>query len=110
TKPEPSLAETTTVPFNEWKKRQFVLVLVPTRELCEQVQENAMKFLEGTGMSSVAVYGGTTYEKQVSALKAGVEFVVATPGRFIDLFKEHVADLGLVRAVIFDEADRMFDM
>jgi superfamily II DNA/RNA helicase len=109
-KPDPSVADSPTVPFNEWKKKQYVLVLVPTRELCEQVQENAKSFLQDTGFHSVSVYGGTTYDKQVAALKGGVEFVVATPGRFIDLYKEHVADLGLVRAIIFDEADRMFDM
>jgi ATP-dependent RNA helicase RhlB len=108
--PDPATAESETVPFTEWKKKQYCLVLVPTRELCEQVQENAEKFLAGTGFKSVSIYGGTTYEKQVAALKEGVEFVIATPGRFIDLYKEHVADLGLVRAVAFDEADRMFDM
>ncbi len=110
TNPDPSVADSDTVPFVDWKKKQFILVLVPTRELAEQVQENAMMFLEGTGMSSVSIYGGTTYEKQIAGLKQGVEFVIATPGRFIDLYKEHVADLGLVRAVVFDEADRMFDM
>lgn len=108
--PDPSVADSPTAPFNEWKQKQFVLVLVPTRELCEQVQENAKSFLENTGFHSVSVYGGTTYDKQIAALKQGVEFVIATPGRFIDLYKEHVADLSLVRAVIFDEADRMFDM
>ncbi len=108
--PDPSVAESETVAFPEWKKKQYCLVLVPTRELCEQVQENAIKFLEGTGLKSVSIYGGTTYEKQVAGLKEGVEFVIATPGRFIDLYKEHVADLGLIRAVAFDEADRMFDM
>lgn len=109
-KPDPTVAESPTVPFTEWKKKHYVLVLVPTRELCEQVQENATKFLADTGMRSVSIYGGTTYDKQIAALKNGVEFVIATPGRFIDLYKDHVADLGLVRAVIFDEADRMFDM
>ncbi|MBX3021037.1 MAG: DEAD/DEAH box helicase [Bdellovibrionales bacterium] len=109
-KPDPATAESETVPFNEWKKKQFVLVLVPTRELAEQVQDISTKLLEGTGLSSVSIYGGTTYEKQVAALKNGVEFVVATPGRLIDLYKEHVCDLGLVRAIVFDEADRMFDM
>lgn len=99
-----------TVPFVEWKKRQFVLVLVPTRELAEQVQESAEKFLEGTGYTSVSIYGGTSYDKQIAGFKNGAEFVIATPGRLIDLYKEHVADLGQVRAVIFDEADRMFDM
>ena len=109
-KPDAATAESETQAFNEWKKRQFVLILVPTRELCEQVQEIAQKLLEGTGFSSVSIYGGTTYDKQVAALKGGVEFVIATPGRLIDLYKEHVADLGLVRGIVFDEADRMFDM
>jgi ATP-dependent RNA helicase RhlB len=110
TKPDETVKDSPTVEFPEWKKKQYNLVLVPTRELAEQVFENAEKFLEGTDMKAVSVYGGTTYEKQVGALKSGVEFVIATPGRFIDLYKEHVADLGLVRAVVFDEADRMFDM
>jgi ATP-dependent RNA helicase RhlB len=109
-KPDPAVADSETVPFPEWTKRQYVLVLVPTRELAEQVQENAVQFLANTGMSSVAVYGGTSYEKQTAAMKAGVEFVIATPGRLIDLYKEHIVDLGLIRAIIFDEADRMFDM
>ena len=109
-KPDESVAASPTVAFTEWKKKQYILCLVPTRELAEQVFENAEKFLAGTDIKAVSVYGGTTYEKQVGALKAGVEFVIATPGRFIDLHKEHVADLGLVRAVVFDEADRMFDM
>jgi len=108
--PEGLASETETVPFNEWKKKQYCLILVPTRELAEQVQENAQRFLENTGMRSVSIYGGTSYEKQIEALKEGVEFVIATPGRLIDLYKEHLADLGLVRAVVFDEADRMFDM
>lgn len=110
TRPEPSVAESETVAFPEWKKKNFILVLVPTRELCEQVQENARSFTENTGIDSVSIYGGTTYENQIAALKDGVEIVIATPGRFIDLYKDHVADLNMVRAVIFDEADRMFDM
>ncbi|MGE3681569.1 MAG: DEAD/DEAH box helicase [Bdellovibrionales bacterium] len=109
-KPEESIQESETLAFNEWKKKHYILVLVPTRELAEQVFENAKKFVEGTGLGCTSVYGGTTYEKQVQALKQGVEFVIATPGRLIDLYKEHVADLGLVRAIVFDEADRMFDM
>ena len=54
--------------------------------------------------------GGTSYEPQKKALSAGVQFVIATPGRLIDLYKEHVIDLKQVRAIVFDEADRMFDM
>ena len=96
--------------FADWKKRQFILILVPTRELAEQVYTNAIKFLEGTKLSAVSIYGGTSYDTQKRALNQGVEFVIATPGRLIDLFKEHLVDLRQVRAVVFDEADRMFDM
>lgn len=109
-KPDEAVAGSETEPFVEWKKKHFILILVPTRELCEQVQEIAGKLLANTGLSSVSIYGGTTYDKQVAALKAGVEFVVATPGRLIDLYKEHQCDLGMVRGIVFDEADRMFDM
>ncbi len=96
--------------FTNWQPRNFILILVPTRELAEQVQANAASFTKGTELSSVAVYGGTSYEKQKSAFEKGVEFVIATPGRLIDLYKENVVDLKQVRAVVFDEADRMFDM
>ncbi len=96
--------------FPDWKPKQFVLVLVPTRELADQVEKIAQTLLMGTDLQSVAVYGGTSYDKQVPAFRKGAELVVATPGRLMDLFKEHVADLSLVRAVVFDEADRLFDM
>lgn len=96
--------------FNNWEPRNFILILVPTRELAEQVQTNTQAFTKGTQLRSVAVYGGTSYDKQKAAFESGVEFVIATPGRLIDLYKEHFVDLKQVRAVIFDEADRMFDM
>lgn len=96
--------------FKNWKRNQFILILVPTRELAEQVQENIIKFCEGTSLKGFAIYGGTGYDKQKEALRDGVEFIVATPGRLIDLFKEHLVDLKQVRAIVFDEADRMFDM
>ena len=108
--PDAGTADSPTVAFPEWKRKQFILILVPTRELAEQVQDIAGKLLEGTELRSVSIYGGTTYDKQIAALKDGVEFVIATPGRLIDLYKEHVCDLGMVRAIVFDEADRMFDM
>ena len=96
--------------FGEWKALNFVLILVPTRELAEQVYDNVVKLSEESGLRGVAVYGGTAYEKQKDAFKSGVEFVVATPGRLIDLYKENFVDLKQVRAIVFDEADRMFDM
>src|SRR6185312_12077829 len=96
--------------FPEWRPQNFVLILVPTRELAEQVYENIQKLGEASGLRGFAIYGGTGYDKQKEAVKSGVEFVVATPGRLIDLYKEHVVDLKQVRAIVFDEADRMFDM
>ncbi|MES2963814.1 MAG: DEAD/DEAH box helicase, partial [Bdellovibrionota bacterium] len=96
--------------FPDWRPNQFVLVLVPTRELCEQVYESAIKFKGESELRAVSIYGGVSYEKQKEGLRNGVEFVIATPGRLIDLFKEHLVDLKQVRAIVFDEADRMFDM
>ena len=96
--------------FENWRSGNFCLVLVPTRELAEQVRENIQQLGTLAGMTSVAVYGGMSYEPQKKALNRGVNFVIATPGRLIDLYKEHVVDLNQVRAIIFDEADRMFDM
>ncbi len=96
--------------IKDWKNNHFVMILVPTRELAEQVQENIQKFGKDCGLRSFAIYGGTGYEKQKEALRNGVEFIVATPGRLIDLYKENLLDLKQVRAVVFDEADRMFDM
>lgn len=96
--------------FEKWKKGNFILVLVPTRELAEQVSDNVKKFSKDLDIGVAAIYGGTSYDKQKGLIKEGVEFVVATPGRLIDLYKEHELDLGQVRGVIFDEADRMFDM
>jgi ATP-dependent RNA helicase RhlB len=78
--------------------------------LAEQVYENAIKFVGDSGLRAVAIYGGVSYDKQKEGLRNGVEFVIATPGRLIDLFKEHLVDLKQVRGVVFDEADRMFDM
>lgn len=96
--------------FKDWKPQNFVLILVPTRELAEQVQDNVLKYGLDSGLRGFAIYGGTGYDKQKEALKNGVEFIVATPGRLIDLYKEHLVDLKQVRAIVFDEADRMFDM
>jgi superfamily II DNA/RNA helicase len=96
--------------FADWRNRHFILILVPTRELAEQVQQNADQLLKETGLKACSIYGGTGYEKQIENVKNGAEFVVATPGRLIDLYKEHHIDLKQVRAVVFDEADRMFDM
>ncbi len=96
--------------FKNWLPISQVLILVPTRELADQIHENVLKISAGTGIKSHPVYGGTGYDKQKEALKSGLQFIVSTPGRLIDLYKENHVDLKQVRVIIFDEADRMFDM
>ena len=86
------------------------LVLVPTRELAVQVAEVIRPLLAARDLRLVAVYGGAQMSKQIEALQAGVEVVVATPGRLIDLIDRKVADLNDVSLVVLDEADRMADM
>lgn len=96
--------------FKDWKAFNQVLILVPTRELADQIHENILKLTAGTGLKSATFYGGTGYDKQKEALAGNLQFMVSTPGRLIDLYKEHHVDFKKVKAIIFDEADRMFDM
>ena len=96
--------------FLNWKHGHFCLVLVPTRELAEQVYQDFYSLKGKTNVDAVSVYGGTVYEKQKKMIRSGVEFIISTPGRLIDLYKSHFLDLRQCRAVVFDEADKMFDM
>src|SRR3989337_64378 len=86
------------------------LVMVPTRELCTQIIDDAAKLGKHLPIRSVAVYGGVEYGAQTGALKTGVDLVVATPGRMIDLYKSKSLSLDGIEIFIIDEADRMFDM
>ncbi len=96
--------------FPLWQQNHYNLVLVPTRELAEQVKTCVVDFLKETEHRAVVVYGGVSFERQIKQLERGFTFLIATPGRFIDLYKNHKVDLKQVRSVTFDEADRMFDM
>jgi superfamily II DNA/RNA helicase len=91
-------------------KRPTGLVLVPTRELAIQVADVLKMLADARSLRLVAVYGGAQMRKQIAALEQGVEIVVATPGRLIDLIDRGVADLTDVGIVVIDEADRMADM
>jgi ATP-dependent RNA helicase DeaD len=86
------------------------LILVPTRELAVQVAENMTKFGKSARLKVLAVYGGESINKQIHSLASGVQIVVGTPGRLIDLMERRVLDLSSVRIVVLDEADRMLDM
>ncbi|HEX4429391.1 MAG TPA: DEAD/DEAH box helicase [Frankiaceae bacterium] len=90
--------------------RPLALAVVPTRELCVQVTEDLKRAGRLLGTRVLAVYGGRAYEPQVEALKAGVEVVVGTPGRLLDLARQRHLDLSGVRALVLDEADEMLDL
>jgi ATP-dependent RNA helicase DeaD len=86
------------------------LILVPTRELAVQVAEQMALFAKYARLKVLAVYGGESINKQIHALSSGVHIVVGTPGRLIDLMERRVLNLGSVKIVVLDEADRMLDM
>ena len=86
------------------------LIVTPTRELAEQISKVLEPLAKQTKLSVLAIYGGTSYGKQRQRLGKGVEIVVATPGRLIDLMENGTIHLDDVNAVVLDEADRMADM
>ena len=94
----------------EEKRGKKALVMVPTRELAVQVEEEARRLGAHTGLSCASFYGGVGYEKQVAALKDGVDVIIGTPGRVIDLQEGRQMDVRDVAVLVVDEADRMFDM
>ncbi|TYK51467.1 DEAD/DEAH box helicase [Actinomadura decatromicini] len=91
-------------------KRPLAMVLVPTRELAQQVQTNLEPLGRGLGLRFKTVIGQTSMFKQIDALRRGVEIVVATPGRLKDLMGQGACDLSDVEIVVLDEADHMADM
>ena len=86
------------------------LILVPTRELAMQVDESVRTYGRTVPLRSTVVYGGIPMDPQIKALRGGVEILVATPGRLLDLVGQKVANLGQVEILVLDEADRMLDM
>lgn len=91
-------------------KAPRALILVPTRELARQVQDNMEAFTQHTALRSVVVYGGACLATQSSELKTGADILIATPGRLLDYLRQGVVHLRDVRFLVFDEADRMLDM
>ncbi len=90
--------------------RTSALILTPTRELAVQIDDDIQGFAYHTGLSSVAVYGGAPADPQERALRAGVDIVVATPGRLMDHMRSAVTDFSGLDVLVLDEADRMMDM
>jgi ATP-dependent RNA helicase RhlE len=86
------------------------LILVPTRELAVQVDESVRTYGRTVPLRSTVVYGGMPMDPQIKELRSGIEILVATPGRLLDLVGQKVANLGQVEILVLDEADRMLDM
>ncbi|HEX4684293.1 MAG TPA: DEAD/DEAH box helicase [Gemmatimonadaceae bacterium] len=91
-------------------RRTRALVLTPTRELCIQVQESVHKYARHSELNVVSVYGGVPLEPQTKKLRAGVDIVVATPGRLIDHLDRQNVVFDDLEVLVLDEADRMLDM
>ncbi len=86
------------------------LIVTPTRELALQVEDAVRQYGQFTQLKSIAIYGGVSMEPQVTALRRGVDVVIATPGRLLDHTNRRSLDLSGVEIVVLDEADRMLDM
>ena len=99
----------------EWKDLEHkgapqVLVVVPTRELCIQVAKDIDELANNRGIRTLAVYGGRAFEPQIEALNAGIEIVIGTPGRLLDLYRQGQLKLKEVSRLVLDEADEMLDL
>ena len=93
------------------KKRHIrTLILTPTRELAAQVGENVEMYSKYLPYKSTIIFGGVNINRQISVLKNGVDILIATPGRLLDLVSQKVIDLSKIEILVLDEADRMLDM
>jgi ATP-dependent RNA helicase RhlE len=86
------------------------LIVTPTRELAEQIHQVTKTLSAGTGLRSTTIYGGVGSDRQIKALRAGTEILVACPGRLLDLIQQRHAKMNRIEILVLDEADRMFDM
>lgn len=88
----------------------LVLILTPTRELAAQIQESILQYGKYLPTRSAVVYGGVKINPQMMMLRSGVEILVATPGRLLDLFQQNAVRFNQIETLVLDEADRMLDM
>lgn len=96
--------------FKREGKKIFALILTPTRELAIQVNDELVRIAKYTDAVMLPIYGGQPIERQITALKRGVDIVVGTPGRILDLIRRKVLFLSTVECMVLDEADEMLDM
>jgi ATP-dependent RNA helicase RhlE len=107
----PMLQRLSSQPAPEGRKRPVrALVLTPTRELAAQVEESVQAYGKHLKLKSAVIFGGVGMNPQINALQRGVDILVATPGRLLDLIEQGHIDLSQVEILVLDEADRMLDM
>ncbi|MBM15887.1 MAG: RNA helicase [Nitrospina sp.] len=104
------LLENKPKPVPKNKEGPRALILAPTRELARQIQKDALVLGKFCGFKSACIIGGVDYDKQRNQIKAGVDILIATPGRLIDFYKQRFFSLKQIEVLVVDEADRMFDM
>lgn len=92
------------------KRKVSALVLTPTRELAAQIYENVKAYSKYLDIKSTVVFGGVNIKPQIATLRGGVDVLIATPGRLLDLYNQRAVSLANVRFLVLDEADRMLDM
>jgi len=91
-------------------RKLYSLVLAPTRELVQQIYNNFVQYGQGSDIQTVAVFGGVSIKPQINKIKQGVDIVIATPGRLLDLLSNDHINLQDLSVLVFDEADRMLDL
>jgi len=106
----PILMKLTASMQKDQRRSPRALVLAPTRELVVQIKENVRVYGKHVPLRMATVFGGVSERPQIEALRSGVDLVVATPGRLIDLMDQRVANLSGIEFLVLDEADRMLDM
>jgi ATP-dependent RNA helicase RhlE len=99
-----------TAPTGGARRLPRSLILTPTRELCQQIEEAIREYGRYSGLRSTSIYGGVDIVRQFNALRQGADIVVATPGRLLDHCERRSIDLTHVEILVLDEADRMYDM
>ena len=106
----PILQRLSSTPKVSGKRLLRVLILTPTRELAAQVQESVVTYGKYTGLKSTVIFGGVGANPQIKAIAGGLDILVATPGRLLDLMSQKCVSLNDIEILVLDEADRMLDM
>ena len=95
---------------NSNNKKIRALILTPTRELAAQIHQNVLEYSRYINIRSAVIFGGVNQKPQVSKIRNGVDILIATPGRLLDLENQRLLSLGYIEILVLDEADRMLDM